>query len=128
VRSVLIIEDDEDVRELQRAILESEGFEVRTARNGRDGLLAMRERRPSVIVLDLMMPVMDGLTFLQERNKLPDARWIPVVCVSAAGPQMIASAVRFGARECLQKPVDVDAFCDVVGRYCAADSGRPERT
>lgn len=123
--SVLIIEDDPDMRELERTALECGGYDVRVAPNGREGLRELYDRRPCVILLDLMMPVMDGLTFLAERRRHPTAAEVPVVCVSAAGPEMIAHALRLGARECLQKPTDLDQLCDLVRIYCHERS--PER-
>ena len=62
--TVLIIEDDPDMRELERTALECWGFDVHVAPNGREGLRVLSEHRPCVILLDLMMPIMDGLTFL----------------------------------------------------------------
>ena len=64
--TVLIIEDDPDMRELERTVLECWGFDVRVAPNGHEGLRALAEHQPCVILLDLMMPIMDGLTFLAE--------------------------------------------------------------
>jgi DNA-binding response OmpR family regulator len=115
---VLIVEDDPDMREIERATLGCEGFEVRTASDGAEGLAALEAGRPCVILLDLMMPRMDGLTFLAERRRRHLADDVPVVCVSAAGPEMVASAMRLGARECIAKPADLDTLCERVAHYC----------
>ena len=106
------------MRELQRLALNHGGYEVRVAPNGHEGLRVLDELRPCVILLDLMMPVMDGLTFLAERLKRADTRDVPVLCVSAAGAEMIDHALRLGARECLQKPADLDEICQRVDTYC----------
>jgi signal transduction histidine kinase/DNA-binding response OmpR family regulator len=82
-RSVLVIEDDEGSRELVRKILRKEGWSVVEAQNGRVGLARVAERRPALIVLDLMMPEMDGFTFLMELRRNEAWRSIPVVVVSA---------------------------------------------
>jgi DNA-binding response OmpR family regulator len=76
--------------------------------------------RPCVILLDLMMPVMDGLTFLAERKRRHLAEEVPVVCVSAAGEEMTADALRLGAKECIPKPADFDELCQRVAHYCVA--------
>ena len=107
--TVLVIEDDEDMC---------------TASNGHDGLRQLRERRPCAVVLDLMMPVMDGLTFLRERSSDPQLRNIPVLCVTAGGSEMVAHAKRLGARECLHKPTDFDELCDLVTSYCSSRTAR----
>ena len=119
--TVLVVEDDDDTRRLEQSLLECSGFEVRTAINGQEGLRELRERPPSVIVLDLMMPVMDGLTFLKERERDPEMRRIPVLCVTAGGREMIAHAKRLGACECLPKPTDFNELCALVEQYCSGD-------
>jgi DNA-binding response OmpR family regulator len=124
--TVLIIEDDPDMRELERTALQCGGYQVRVAPNGREGLRALSEQRPCVILLDLMMPIMDGLTFLAERRRNGNGVDVPVVCVSAAGPEMMDHALRLGARECLHKPTDLDELCERVRAYCC-DSLKAER-
>jgi DNA-binding response OmpR family regulator len=115
---VLIIEDDPDMRELERTALECGGYDVRVASNGQEGLKEVLEESPCVVLLDLMMPVMDGLTFLRELAKHTGTAEIPVVCVSAAGPEITAHALRLGAREVFHKPTDLDVLCDRVNHYC----------
>jgi DNA-binding response OmpR family regulator len=116
--SVLIIEDDPDMRELERTVLECSGYDVCVALNGQDGLRKLQEGAPCVIVLDLMMPVMDGLTFLAERRRNAEAAKVPVLCVSAAGNEMTEQALKLGARECIHKPADLDELCERVSYYC----------
>ncbi|MDQ3488660.1 MAG: response regulator, partial [Acidobacteriota bacterium] len=75
--TVLVIEDDPDMRELERTALTCSGHEVMLACNGREGLRELEQRKPCVILLDLMMPVMDGLTFLVERKRRGVATDVP---------------------------------------------------
>ena len=127
--SVLIVEDDPDIRELERVVLECDGYETRTAKNGRDALEALEASTPCLILLDLMMPVMDGVAFLAERRRRDLAMDVPVVCVTAAGAAMIANAIRLGARECLTKPTDIGALCEKVGQGVSiADRRRSRRS
>ena len=116
--TVLVIEDDPDMREIERATLGFAGHDVLLAANGCEGLQALERRRPCVILLDLMMPVMDGLTFLAERNKRGLAQGVPVLCITAGGDDMTAHALHLGARECMHKPADIDELCDRVAHYC----------
>lgn len=115
---VLIIEDDPDMQALERMALECSGFDVATANDGAEGLQRLRRDRPCVVLLDLMMPVMDGLTFLAERQKDQIGTDVPVICVSAGGPEMLAEARGLGAAECVHKPADFDALTELVERYC----------
>ncbi len=79
----LVVEDDEAARALLVRVLEQEGWQVREAANGRDALAQVAEEQPQLILLDLMMPEMDGFEFVQELHKLPGARSIPVVVITA---------------------------------------------
>ena len=116
--TVLVIEDDPDMREIERTALSCGGHEVVTAHNGCEGLRQLERQRPCVILLDLMMPVMDGLTFLVERTRRGVAADVPVICVTAGGDEMTRHALRLGADECLGKPADLDELCERVTRYC----------
>ncbi len=112
-----------DTRELERYALTCGGHDVVLATNGNEGLRALERQRPCLILLDLMMPVMDGLTFLVERRRRGINSDVPVVCISGAGADMAAHAVRVGARECISKPADLDNLCSKVTQYCG-DGGR----
>ena len=81
--SVLVVEDDPAASELLRRTLESEGWRVTVARNGREALAQMDREEPAIILLDLMMPEMDGFEFLSEIRALPRASTVPVVVVTA---------------------------------------------
>src|SRR5690606_2764115 len=81
-RRVLVVEDDLAIRRLAMDLLEDEGYEVRTADSGAAALEIMETWRPSLIVLDLMMPVMDGPTF--HANLPEDARDIPILVLSGS--------------------------------------------
>jgi CheY-like chemotaxis protein len=83
--SVLIVDDDIDIREVLADMLDAVGFDVATAANGCEALTVVREKgvRPSVILLDLMMPIMDGYAFLEERSLDPALAGIPIAIVTA---------------------------------------------
>jgi len=80
---VLLVDDDEEARGLTRAILEKEGWKVSEAANGRAALEHMRGERPSLILLDLMMPEMDGFEFTTEVRRNPEWRLVPIVVLTA---------------------------------------------
>jgi len=114
--SVMIVEDDRDTREMLERFLELEGFEVRTAANGQLALDALQaDGMPCVILLDLMMPVMNGWEFRAELDADPHLKNLPVVVISAAGREVLESA---HAAAYLPKPIDIDALLDVVCGIC----------
>ena len=80
---VLIVEDDEDTRELLREHLETAGLEVEMAGDGEAALRSVRSFAPDAILLDLMMPVMDGMTFLTRLREDPYTQGLPAVVVTA---------------------------------------------
>ena len=114
---LLIVDGERDIRETLQELLEGEGYEVATARNGDEGLARARELRPSMILLDLFMPVMDGAEF--RRRQLDDDALaeIPVVLVSAAvGVEERIAALKVAAH--LEKPLDIHVLFETVARYC----------
>jgi CheY-like chemotaxis protein len=82
-KSVLIIEDDEDTRTIYSEALADKGYAVFTARNGAEGVHMARTKRPSLILLDIRMPVMDGLDALIYLKSLRETQRIPICGISA---------------------------------------------
>ena len=116
--TVFIVEDDTDTREMLAKFLELEGFHVAVAANGQQALDSLREGTPaSVILLDLMMPVMDGWEFRRHQVQDPQLRTIPTIVVSAAGRDRLAQV---SADAYLSKPVDMDELLERVSQFCAA--------
>jgi signal transduction histidine kinase len=110
---VLVTEDDDDVREGLCEILENAGYQVAAAANGAEALEYLhREPAPLVVVLDLMMPVMDGWTFLDERSRDPGLRSIPVLVVS--GQHDVEQRVMAAQARYLRKPVVGDRLIDAI--------------
>ena len=110
---VLIVDDDPDLLDATSFVLENEGIVVETARNGQEALAVLRARRlPELVLLDLMMPVMNGWEFLEEVAKDPVLKALPVVVLTAAARTAVP-----GATEVLSKPMDLMALLRVVERY-----------
>ena len=113
---ILVVEDNDDVREMMAVTLELEGHNVSTAINGRDALDKLRSgERPCLILLDLMMPVMNGWEFQQAVEQDPNLRDVPVVVVSAATGEIVKNTP---ADALLSKPIDMDRLLTVVCEYC----------
>lgn len=124
-RPVLVVDDDRDIRETVRELLELEGWPVITARNGAEALEAMRRVRPALVLLDLVMPVMDGEEVCRRCRADPALADIPVVIVSAAVGRE-ERLRRIGAAGNLEKPVKIDTLFDLVRRFCGPpETGSP---
>ena len=113
---VLVVDDDASIRRLIIAALRREGYAFVEAANGKEALEIMRRNHPSVVLLDLMMPVLSGWDVLQERARDPELQ-IPVILVSAARGAEIAQAVDKGIYAFLPKPFDIGALSALV-RSC----------
>ena len=111
--TILVVEDHADLRDMLAVLLESEGYEVRTATNGAEALQRLAETLPALILLDLMMPVMTGDEFRERQLADPRYRDVPVICMTAAHDGR-ALAARIHADEYFQKPLDFEHLLTVV--------------
>jgi CheY-like chemotaxis protein len=127
-KSILLVEDDTDARKSVAEALEAEGYRVSVACNGRDALrlLEIEHERPDVILLDLMMPEMDGWIFRGAQKKVPEIASIPVVVWTAYRLEEDA-ARQLAAAAFLTKPVNLDALVGTVDRVLEEHrrEGRP---
>jgi CheY-like chemotaxis protein len=115
---VLVVEDDADIRDAMVGILEAEGYAVCAAVHGADALAQLKAgSRPCIILLDLMMPVMDGWAFCEEREKDPELAAIPILVLSAVARHDPRNA-RVRALDHLPKPLNIDKLLAAVERYC----------
>ncbi|GEL71959.1 MULTISPECIES: response regulator [unclassified Myxococcus] len=113
---VLVVDDDPDILEALSEILEAEGFEIRRARNGKEALDRLEPEPPNLILLDLMMPVMDGWEFAQRmRQKPPEVARIPLIVLSA-DRNVGSKAADIGAVGHLAKPFELNDLLDMVRR------------
>jgi len=110
---ILVVDDDLDVLSVMRDLLIDEGYEVRTAGNGREALDVLAEWRPDLIVLDLMMPIMDGPTFRRRQRELDLAPGVPLLVLSAAR-NMLDVVTQIGANGCLSKPFSLDEVLSTI--------------
>lgn len=113
---VLLVEDDDHLREATADALRDSGIEVMEAADGRQGLEAMRAAPPCLVLLDLMMPVMDGRSFREQQLQRPDLSDIPVIVISAHLDHTVANDLNAAAY--LRKPVKLAEVLRSVRTYC----------
>ena len=110
---LLLVEDDSEIRVMMAIALECDGYRVLTASNGLEALALAQEHKPSLILLDLMMPVMAGEEFRRRQLAIPSIQSIPVLVVSARH-DALATAQRLDAVGCMGKPIDFEALTSIV--------------
>lgn len=112
-RRVLLIDDESSILAVLATLFDDEGYTVCSATNGQEALELLRGWRPDLILLDLMMPRMDGATFRAEQRRLDAAADVPLILLSAAGKAQ-TSREQFGAAAVIMKPFELEAVLDVV--------------
>lgn len=118
-RPILIVEDDAGMSTMLFIALEDANYAVRLAANGREALDQLNTVRPRLILLDLRMPVMDGLTFLQHLYAQPASN-IPPVIVMTAYRDLEPSVMQFDLPS-ITKPMRLDHLMDMIKRYAELD-------
>ena len=113
---ILVAEDIADSRDTMRLLLELKGHVVVEAANGEEAVQQARLTRPELILMDLGMPVMDGLTAARALREEEDTASIPIVAVSAflSDAEWRERALRCGCNACMTKPVDFDALDELL--------------
>ena len=120
-RHVMVVEDDETIRDSLIEYLADKGYQTKGAADGKQALdeLAADPVAPCLIVLDLMMPVMDGWAFRAEQMRDPQLAQIPVVVISAV--RDVAKQTKdLGLIGCLKKPIDLKQLLTIVSEHCCA--------
>jgi two-component system response regulator MprA len=112
---VLVVDDQEAIRDTLQTALDDEGYTVECAANGREALDILARSKPCVILLDLMMPVMDGWAFCEAQRRSGDRT--PVVLLSAAG-RLDEQAQELCAAAFIPKPFDLDRVISTIEKVC----------
>lgn len=119
---IVVIEDDENIREMLQLIMENEGYEVQTASNGEEAFQLLKLlATPCLILTDLTMPFMDGYTFIELASRTHTVATIPIVVCSAAPDisriKVISESGKI--KGLIRKPIDIDYMMRIVHQYCS---------
>lgn len=113
-KTVLIVEDEEAVRELEKFILEAEGYEVMEARDGLEGLAKAEFKKPDLILLDLMMPDVSGGRMFDEMREHPATAGIPIIVVTGKPDAHEIFDDQIGQKNVVMKPFEAEALLDRI--------------
>ena len=116
-KQILVIEDDQDIRDSLCDVLDMLGHPVVTANNGQVALQMLETLRPGLILLDLMMPVLDGWGFKEQHAANPEISHIPVILITADG-NAIERAAKMNANAGLKKPIELDLLIKAIQKFC----------
>lgn len=118
---LLLVEDDPDILKLLNTTLTFRGYRVVTAANGKEGLEAVRQERPALIIADIMMPKLDGFGLVHRLRINPETRNIPVIFITATflSPEDKEFALEIGVTRFIQKPLDMDTFLQTIAGLLA---------
>jgi CheY-like chemotaxis protein len=113
-KKVLIAEDYADTRIMTRILLESIGFEVIEARNGAEAVTEARDNHPDLVLMDIAMPVLNGITAATMIHQMKDCEDIPIIALTAYGREYVEKASDYGFDAVIEKPVDMDDLVMVL--------------
>lgn len=118
---ILVVEDIPNIRDLISVTLRFKGYPVITANNGEEALEIMREKRPALIITDILMPKMDGYAFVQNLRTDPATHNIPIIFLSATytTPEDKIFGLSLGAARFIEKPIDTEDFLITVAELLA---------
>jgi CheY-like chemotaxis protein len=115
MRTILVVEDYEDVRGMLKILLESEDFHVLEAATGAEALKAVKNGRPDVILMDLALPGVDGFETIRRIRKIDGFQNTPIIVLTAySGRSIYESALRAGTNYFMAKPIDFDELSDLL--------------
>lgn len=114
---VLVVEDYEDTREFMKFLLQDYGFDVSEATNGFEAIEAVSKQVPDLILMDISMPGMDGLTATKKIREHQTAKATPIIAITAYGEMAQRKALEAGCNASLSKPIDFADLEPVLSQY-----------
>ena len=124
--NILIVEDEKDIQELVRYNLSKEGYRVTCANSGEEGLKTAQSLRPDLVILDLMLPGLDGLEVCRQMKKDPTTAQTPIVMLTAKGDESdIVAGLEMGADDYVTKPFSLKVFTSRVKAVLRRNKNEP---
>lgn len=119
MKKILIVDDNKDSRKLMRVILQKSGYITMEATNGKDGIDMARKERPHLIIMDVRMPVMDGIKATKILKDDPSTKGIPIIITTSSAIKGDRERIvsESGCDYYICKPMDIDVILDIVKRF-----------
>jgi len=122
-RTIMMVDDNPDIVDILRNLLEENGFKVTCAYSGLELFASLKVQRPDLILLDIMMPQMDGLEVLRRLKGAPKTSSIPIIMITVKDEDKLA-AHKLGADDYITKPFDIDKLVTAINHLLSGDQGR----
>ncbi|MCA1622438.1 MAG: response regulator [Acidobacteria bacterium] len=119
-KKVLIVEDYEDTRDFMKFLLESYGYQVIEATDGVEAIDSVKQQNPDLILMDISLPLVDGLTATRAIREFNTAAEVPIIAVTAFGKSFYKKAMEAGCNDLIDKPVDFDILEPILNQYLSA--------
>ena len=116
-KKVLIVEDYEDTREFMKILLESYGYKVIEAADGIEAIDRVKQFHPDLILMDISLPVVDGLAATRAIREFDVDSKVPIIAVTAFGKNYYKKAIEAGCNDLIDKPVDFDSLEPILRSY-----------
>ncbi len=116
-KKVLIVEDYEDTRDFMKFLLEMSGYQVLEAADGQEAIDNVKKQCPDLVLMDISLPLMDGLTATRIIRKFEKSFELPIIAVTAHGKSFYKQAIEAGCNELISKPIDFDSLQPVIEQY-----------
>lgn len=116
-KTVLVVEDFDDIREAMKILIELHGYDVVEATDGHQAVEMARKHRPDLILMDISMPAFDGIQATREIRRFGELAHIPIVAVTAHGQHYREQAIAAGCHDVVDKPVIIDNIASLIEKH-----------
>jgi CheY-like chemotaxis protein len=116
-KTVLIVEDYEDSRTFMKFLVESYGYQVVEAADGIEAIDKFKKQHPDLVLMDISLPMVDGLTATKTIRELEKSLDLPIIAVTAFGKSYYNQAIEAGCNDLINKPIDIDTLEPILNQY-----------
>jgi CheY-like chemotaxis protein len=116
-KKILIVEDNEDTRGFMKLLIENYGYQAIEAADGIEALEKFRRQQPDLVLMDVSLPLVDGLTTTKAIREIEGSGEVPILVVTALGKSIQAQATEAGCNELIFKPIDIEVLRLLIEKH-----------